>query len=174
MENQKTTSKSIILNYGLYLGIISVLLSLIVYAMGDAHTPHWSISIIGFVLLVVLIVLGIKKYKESNGGFISWGQAVKVGVGIALISAVISIAYQQVFVNFIEPDFMNVAMELQNQRMIDQGLTSEQIDAANEMGQNFSGPVISSAIGLIVSAFLGFVISAIAGAIMKQSKEEQY
>ncbi|GGH02129.1 hypothetical protein GCM10011416_21140 [Polaribacter pacificus] len=174
MENQKATSKSIILNYGLYLGIISVLLSLIVYAMGDAHTPHWSISLIGFALLVVLIVLGIKKYKESNDGFISWGQAVKVGVGIALISAVISIAYQQVFVNFIEPDFMNVAMELQNQRMIDQGLTSEQIDAANEMGKNFSGPVISSAIGLIVSAFLGFVISAIAGAIMKQSKEEQY
>lgn len=174
MENQKTTSKSIILNYGLYLGIASVLISLIVYAMGDSLSPHWSVSILGFIVLIALIVMAIKKYKEVNGGFISWGQAVKIGVGVAIISAVISIAYQQVFVNFIEPDFMMQAMEMQNQRMLDQGMTSEQIEAANKFGENFQGPLISSAIGLVVAAFLGFVVSAIAGAVMKESSEEQY
>ena len=174
MENQKATSKSIILNYGLYMGIVSVLMSLVVYATGNALKPHWSVSVLGFVFMIVFIVLAVKKFKEGNGGFISWGQAVKLGVGAVMISALIGVVYQQIFVNFIEPGFMDQVMALQYQDMVDRGMTSDQIDAAKSMGEKFSGPVISSAIALIAAAFIGFVVSAIVGAIMKQSEEEQY
>lgn len=173
MENQ-ASSKSIILNYGLYLGIISVLVSLVLYATGNHLQPHWSVSVLNAVIMIVMIVMGMKKFKTDNGGFMSWGQAVKVGVGLTMISTIIVIVYNLIFINFIEPDFMNQMAAVQEQAWVDQGLTSEQIEGAKEMMQKFQGPVISSAIGLVVAAFISFVVSAIAGAIMKQSAENQY
>jgi large-conductance mechanosensitive channel len=173
MENQ-ASSKSIILNYGLYLGIASVLISLVNYAAGDYLKPHWSVSILSGILMIAMIVFAFKKFKEINSGFMSWGQAVKIGVGVTVVSAVISIVYQQLFQNFIEPEYMQQMMMMQEQAWTDAGMNSEGIDAAKEMMQKFQGPLISSAIGLVVAAFVGFVVAAITGAIMKQSAEEQY
>jgi hypothetical protein len=173
MENQ-ASSKSIILNYGLYLGIISVLVSLVLYATGNHLQPHWSVSVLNAIIMIVMIVMGMKKFKTDNGGFMSWGQAVKIGVGLTVVSTLIVIVYNLIFMNFIEPDFMNQMAAVQEQAWIDQGMTSEQIDGAKEMMQKFQGPVISSAIGLVFAAFISFIISAIAGAIMKQSAENQY
>ncbi|WKD86990.1 hypothetical protein KCTC32516_02370 [Polaribacter huanghezhanensis] len=173
MENQ-ASSKSIILNYGVYLGIASVLINLVVYATGDYLKPHWSVSVLSGVLMVAIIVMANKKFKEFNGGFMSWGQSVKIGVGLTVISALIIIVYQQIFSNIIEPEYMQQMMMMQEQTWTDQGMTSEQIDAAKTMMQKFQGPFISSAIGIVGAAFIGFVVSAIVGAIMKQSAEEQY
>jgi len=173
MENQ-ASSKNLIINYGLILAAASILLSVSTYAMGAHLKPHWSISVISIVLTAGLIVLGIKKYKEINNGFISWGQGVKIGVGICILSALISAIYQYIFMTFIEPDFMAQAIELQNQTYLDSGMTEEQIEAANEIGEKFQSPGIIMAMSIIGAAILGFIISAIASAIMKKSEEETY
>jgi len=173
MENQ-ASSKNIILNYGLYLGIASVLINLVVYATGDYLKPHWSVSVLSGLLMIAMIVFAFKKFKEINGGFMSWGQSVKIGVGLTVISAVIAIIYQQLFQNFIEPVFIQQMMVIQEKTWIDQGMSSDAIETAKEMMQKFQGPLISSAIGIAAAAFIGFVVSAITGAIMKQSAEEQY
>jgi hypothetical protein len=165
MENQ-VSSKSIILNQGLYLGIVSILINLVVYALGNHLQPHWSVSILFFVALTGFIVMGMKQFKSGNGGFMSWGEAVKIGVGLTMISAVIVTIYNQIFMNFIEPDLV--------QQWIDAGLSSDQIETSKEMMEKFQGPIITSAAGLLVSAIFGFIVSAIAGAIMKESAEDQY
>ncbi|WP_297804290.1 DUF4199 domain-containing protein [uncultured Polaribacter sp.] len=173
MENQ-VSSKSIIINQGLYLGIVSILINLVVYALGNHLQPHWSVSVIFFVVLTGFIVMGMKQFKSSNGGFMSWGEAVKIGVGLTMISAVIVTIYNQIFMNFIEPDLMQQMSALQEQQWIDAGLSSDQIENSKKMMEKFQGPVISSAVGLVASAFFGFIVSAIAGAVMKESAEEQY
>ena len=173
MENQ-VSSKSIIINQGLYLGIVSILINLVVYALGNHLQPHWSVSVIFFVVLNGFIVMGMKQFKSSNGGFMSWGEAVKIGVGLTMISAVIVTIYNQIFMNFIEPDLMQQMSALQEQQWIDAGLSSDQIENSKKMMEKFQGPVISSAVGLVASAFFGFIVSAIAGAVMKESAEEQY
>jgi len=173
MENQ-ANSKNIILNYGVYLGIASVLINLVVYATGDYLKPHWSVSVLSGLIMIALIVMANKKFLLDNGGFMSWGQSVKIGVGLTVISALIVIVYQQIFANFIEPEYMQQMLMMQEQTWTDQGMSGEQIDAAKEMMQKFQGPFISSAIGIVVAAFIGFIVSAIVGAIMKKSAEEQY
>ena len=173
MENQ-ANSKSIILNYGLILGIAGILVNLVIYAMGMHLNPHWSVSLLQGALLIGFIIVAIKKYKEANGGFLSWGQGVKVGVGVAIVAGLIGVIYSYLFMNFIEPEFMTQMMEVQNQKMLDQGMTEEQIEAANEMSKNFQSPGIIAAFAIIGSAIGGFVVSAIAAAIMKKSEEEAY
>ncbi|AZJ35734.1 DUF4199 domain-containing protein [Tenacibaculum singaporense] len=173
MENQ-ANSKNIILNYGLYLGIIGVFIHLAFYASGTLIKFGWLSGIIGFVAMIILIILGIKKFKTDNNGFLTFGQALKVGVGIALISAVITTVYTLIFTNVIEPDFQAQMMEVQKQTWIDAGMTDEQIEASEAMSKKFSSPVITIPLSIVVSAFFGFIISAIGGAIMKKTEEEQY
>ena len=52
--------------------------------------------------MIIVIVLGIKNFKSSNNNLITWGQSVKIGVGISIISALIGIIYNLIFINFIQ------------------------------------------------------------------------
>ncbi|KAB1159323.1 DUF4199 domain-containing protein [Tenacibaculum aiptasiae] len=173
MEKQ-ANSKGIILNYGLYLGIAGVFIHLIFYATGNLISLGWLSGIIGIVAMIVLIALGIKKFKADNGGFLTFGQALKVGVGIAVISGIISSIYTLVFTNMIDPSIQEQALELQRQAWIDSGLNEDQIEASEAMTKKMQSPIIAVPFAIIFSAFLGFVFSAICGAIMKKTEESDY
>lgn len=172
MENQKTSSKQIMLNYGIMLGAVSILLNVIIYAMGMTYAPHWSIGLLGIAIMIGFIVMGIKKFKEFNGGFLSLGEALKTGVGIALIGGVVGVLYTLIFTNFIEPDYFAKILEVQEQQLIDYGLTDEQIETQLSMTEKMSGPTMAAGMNLIGSAFLGFIISLIGGLVMKHSDED--
>ena len=90
MENQNSATK-IMLIYGAILSGISILVNLINYSFGNVYKPHWAIGIVSFLLMIAVIVYGIKSFKDGNNGFLSLGQAIKIGLGISLISAIIGI-----------------------------------------------------------------------------------
>ena len=170
----KASSKSIMLNYGLILGVLSILVNVIAYALGMHLERDWKFGLLGFVVMIAVIVMGIKKFRTDNDNLLSFGQAVKVGIGMSIVSAVIVIIYNQVFMNFIEPEYMNQLLEIEKAKWVEANMTSEQIQGAEEMFTMFSGAAISSAIGIVAAAFFGFIVSAIAGAIMKRSAEDGY
>lgn len=174
METQDNSKrKNVMINYGLLLAFFSILVSVINFAFGNAYEPHWSINVITLIAMVVAIVLGIKEYKKQNNGFLSLGQGLKIGVGIALISAIISAIYIFIFAKFIEPNFVDNIIELQRQKFLeDPNMSEEMIDT---IGKNTKDYFYAYTIGsiLIFSIFLGFVVSLIASLVM-QRKEEQY
>lgn len=173
METQEKPKKSIALNYGLILGIGLILLSVIIYAMGMAYEQDWKTGLISFVITITVIVLGIKKYKEANNGFLSLGQGLKTGMGVALIGAIISIIYTLIFMNIIEPDYLEKSLEIGRQKMLENpNLSEEQIEQGLEMQRKFSSPAIIAAVGLVWSLFLGFIVSLIGSLVMQ--KKEQY
>jgi len=174
MEDQQKPTNKTALNYGVYLGIASILISVILFALGKQYEQDWKNGVISFVIMTTIIALGIKKFKELNGGFLTLGQGLKTGIAIALIGGVISIIYTLIFMNFIEPDFMEKSMELARQKMLDNpNLSEEQMEQAIEMQKKFSGPAMIAAFGLIWTLFLGFIISLISSLIM-QKKENEY
>jgi hypothetical protein len=173
MENQ-ANSKSIILNFGLYLGLFGAIIHLILWATGNAFELQTVNTIISMVAMITFIVIGIKKFKGANEGFITWGQGVKIGMGITMISAVITVIYVLILTNVIEPNYQEQAMAFQEQAWVDAGWNSDQIEASKEMAEKFQSPIISSAMMLAFSAFIGFIFSAIIAAIMKKSEEETY
>ncbi|ARV14710.1 DUF4199 domain-containing protein [Polaribacter sp. SA4-12] len=175
MEDQ-ASSKSIILNNGLYYGLILVLTSLITYALGmhlDPTAGYISLAIL-VVIVIAFPIIGISKFKKDNGGFMSWSQGVKIGIGIILIGTVISLIYQHIFTGFIEPDFYKQVEEVTRTGLVDSGLSEEQIDAQLEMQGKFQGTIIGDALGLLFMTFIGFVVSAIIAAVKKHSEEDAY
>jgi len=175
MENQKLSSKQVMLNYGLMLGVASILIAVANFAFGNVYKPHWSISVISGLASVVVIVLGLKVIKDNNGGFLSLGEALKNGLGISLISGVVYVVYFYVFVNFIQADYFTNLAAFQEASMIEMypNMSDEQLENAIEMSKKFSGFGMISAIIMIMSLFFGFVISMIAGLIMKKTQEEE-
>jgi hypothetical protein len=173
MENQ-TSSKSIILNYGLYYGLLVIVANLIVYAMGMTFsTTGGIISILAIAIAIIgFPIMGISKFKKSTGGYLTWGQGLKVGVGIVTIGALISIIYSHIFTGFIEPEFYTQLEEFTRGQLMDAGLTSEQIEKQLETQSKFQGTITGDAIGLLFYIFIGFVVSAIVSAISKHSKED--
>ncbi|MFK5878671.1 MAG: DUF4199 domain-containing protein [Flavobacteriaceae bacterium] len=172
MENQTTSSKSIMINYGLILGLISILISVTVYATGHTYDQHWSVGVVSFLIMVAVIVMGIKKFKESNGGFLKLGEAIKIGMGIALISGIVSVVYTFIFTSYIEPDFFTNLIQVQEQKWIDAGMADDQIENAKVMMEKMSGFSMTAGFAVIGSVFFGFIISLISGLIMKESDEE--
>jgi len=173
MENQ-ANSKSIILNYGLYYGVAGILLNLVLYALGMHLDPGFTGMLLGIAIMTVFTILAIKKFKSENNSFMTWGQGVKIGLGLILVGIIINLIYQQIFQNFIEPDFMEQVMALNEQKLVDMGLTQEQVEAQMEISQKFSSPLMQSAFVLIGGLFLGFIVSAITSAVMKKTEEETY
>ncbi|CAM1348264.1 DUF4199 domain-containing protein [Tenacibaculum crassostreae] len=175
MENQ-ANSKNIILNYGLIYGGAVIFTNLIIYALGMTFdTVGGIINIAVLALCIILLpILAIKKFKGENNSFLTWGQALKIGIGIVALGTLISIIYSHVFAGVIEPDFYNQLNEFQTEKLIDAGMNDEQIEAQLAMQSKFQGTIIGDAIGLLFYVFLGFIVSAIAGAIMKRTEEDQY
>lgn len=174
MENQTNSTKQIMLNYGLYSGIAAILISVVNYAIGNVYDPHWWVMAAGSIISIALIVLGIKKVKELNGGYLSLGEAIKTGLGIALIGGLISVIYTFIFTSFIEPDFYKNMAEVSNQKLLEKypNFSDEQLESAQAMASKISNPTMTAAFGLMGSLFFGFIVSLISGAIMKKKNPE--
>ena len=120
MENQKTSPKQFILNYGVILGVVSIIFSVLMYAVQGMNfePPFWQ-KALGYIFSIVIIYFGIKKFKESNNGFLKIGQAIKIGVGIALIAAILIVIFTFIFSNFIEPDFQEKLLDFARNKILE-------------------------------------------------------
>lgn len=170
MEN-KSVRKQIIVNYGLITGVVSILITLISYATGNIVKPNILIATISFVLPIVLIVLGIKKYKSLNNGHLTWGQAVKVGIGISLIWGILTLIFQYILETYIDPSIVQQRLEYSIKALQDWGANEEMIKKTIE-GQKNQNPLLAKSIGVLGFIFIGFITSAIAGAVMKKDTND--
>ncbi len=175
MEDVKKSTKKIIINYGVLLGIVSILFSALIYATGMYKDPHWSVGVLGLVIMLAALVYGIKAYKSANNGFLNLSDALKVGIGIALISGILSGIWNLTLTTVIEPDYSTEVMEIQKEKLLKESpdMTEEQVEQVFAITEKLQSPAISFAIGIIGSLFMGFIISLITGLVM-QKKQELY
>ncbi|MDY7393719.1 DUF4199 domain-containing protein [Aureibaculum sp. 2210JD6-5] len=171
MENLQKPTKQVALNYGLILGVLGIIQGLTFYAIGNAYGNEWYKAVISIAITIVVIVLGIKEYKKRNNGFLTLGQGLKTGVGIALIASIISAIYIFIFAKFIEPDFVENIIEIQRQKFMENPNMSEEM--MDNIGENTRKYFYLFTIGyiFIASIFIGFVVSLIASLVMKRTEE---
>jgi ABC-type antimicrobial peptide transport system permease subunit len=101
-------------------------------------------------------------------------EALKIGIGVSLVSALIGIVYTQILVNFLDPDTMKKSLELSMDTMRAENpeMPQEALDTARSMQEKMSSPLIFSAVQIIFALFFGFIISLIGGLIVKKSRPE--
>lgn len=172
--DMETTSKKafqkLALNFGVLTGLFSILLSVIVYVMGVyLEKPWWStvlITLVGFGITYYAFI----QYRSQLGGYLTLGQAMKLGVAIALIAGVIASLSNYIFMTYIEPDLVDQMIELGRRNLEESGngLSDEQIEMSLEMSRKFMQPWIMAAMGVIASVFMGVIYSLVAGLILQK------
>lgn len=176
MEAQKPATGQIALTYGTLLGILSIALSVVLYVTNSLLDQNWITGLVGFLIMLGVIVYGQQVFKKANGGFMELKDALKVGLGIALVGAILGAVYNYIFLTVIEPDFINLIIEKQREAMIESqpNMTEAQMDQAMELAGKFSRPWVQCSIQIVGGLFFGFIIALISGLIQKKSNPHQF
>lgn len=174
MEDNKPKTGKIALTYGLILGAISLIFMLMLYSLDMHYQGGPMVMGVSVVITIAVIVIGMIQFKKANNGFMSFGQGLKVGVGIGLIGGIIGIIFNQVMAGVIDPQMMEKAMEYQRGMLMETTkMTTEQIDAQMEVTRKFSTPSMQIVFGLIFSVVASFLLSLIPALILKRSETIQ-
>ena len=172
MEEQQAKTGEFALNYGLLSGLISVVFGVMLYTQKMHYETSTAVIVISIVILAAIVFFAVNAFKKANGGFLTISQALKVGVGVALVAAIISLIYQFVLTNFIEPDFMDKVMEMAKPKAManNPNMTEEQWEQGVEMQKSFAW--IQYPVLLIMNSVLGLILGLISGLILKKSQPE--
>lgn len=163
--------KTIATNYGLYLGALLALLTVLAYALDlTLMTNMWF----GIFILVVVITLGIisvVKTKQALLGFATFKQAFASYFLTVLIGLVISNFVSYLLFNFIDPEAADTLKQLTIEKTIamlegfntpneiiaesvDQMESQNQYSLVNIIKSLASSLVLFTLIGLVVAAFM--------------------
>ncbi|AJR03476.1 DUF4199 domain-containing protein [Siansivirga zeaxanthinifaciens] len=163
--------KSIAINFGLYLGGLLALLTVVAYAVDlELLTNMWY----GVFMLIAIIVLGIisvGKTKQAQDGYASFKEAFTAFFITVVLGLVISTFVSYILFNFIDTEAANVLKEKTIEKTVEmlKGFNTpseviaqsvEQIESQNQysIGNILKGlagyTVFFSIIGLIVAAAL--------------------
>jgi len=171
METQKISAGKFGVNYGIILGVIMVALSVISYVTGQAlEGAQWP-NLIYYIIFPIVIMYAISKYKKHNANVLSLGSAIKLGVIIGVISALVFVVYFLLFQYVIDPEFMDLVMEMQTEKMIEDNpnMSQDQLDQSLKMMEMFRNPAIVGAFWTAMSAFFALLWSLIGGLVMKSN-----
>ena len=178
METKNVNFLSIVLKNGLLLGLASVAFNVVLYVTDLLYTDSTLMGILTWLVVataisVVFIIMAIEQYKKANEGFLSIGEAIKVGVVVAVIAGVIGAIYQVIYTTIIDPDYYEKIVEVTMKKMtgITSNFTEEQMEEfQDKMYANKPSIVSSFSTSVIFSAIGGLIISAIVGAVKKKEQ----
>ncbi|SKB78393.1 DUF4199 domain-containing protein [Maribacter arcticus] len=169
-ENQPKTGK-FALNFGLLLGVISIIFAFMLYTVDMHYQGGIPVMSISLALSLAMVIIAMIQFKKANGGFMTFGQGLKIGVGVCLIGGIIGIIFNQIMATVIDPDMMNKAMEFQKNQLLETTkMTIEQVEAQMELGKPFTTPTMQMVFGLIFSVVIGFVLSLVPALVLKKNE----
>ena len=121
METKNVNFLSIALRNGILLGVACVVLSVLLYVTNLLYTGSFLIGAITWLLnlaiCVVFIVMAVQQYKTANDGFLTVGEAIKVGIVTALVGGVIAAIYSVIYTTVIDPNYYEKVVEVTMEKM---------------------------------------------------------
>lgn len=169
IETKQTSAKDVMIKFGVMLGVLSLLMNVILYVTDNFLAPHWSFGVLIFIVTVVVIILALKAFKEGNGGFMKLGQAIKIGLGVALIAALIGSIWTLVLTQVLETNYSELALEAARDQMVEMypDMSDSQMEQTLSFQEPFTKIGFMIPVGIMMSLFFGFIVSLIGGLILK-------
>jgi len=163
----------IAIRYGLIGGLIYCIYALVANMSGLATGGLGMVasmisSLFVLMLSVALIVIPVKHHRDKElGGFITIGRVIMIGVVVTAISMLISIAFNYIYMNFIDPGYLDTAMASMEE-MMESLVPEDQLEQAMIDSRARLEPAAMAKTGLIMAVVVGLVVSSIVGLIMKK------
>ncbi len=169
--------KKVILTFGLIAGTIlaALMVGMVPVCYSGAVDLDKS-ELVGYtsmVLAFVMVFVGIRSYRENNGGgAITFGRAFKVGILITLIAcAMYVVAWEITYFNFV-PDFGEKYAAHVIREMQTEGATAAAIAAKQKeliaFQKMYKNPLINVGFTLLEVFPVGLIVTLISAAILRK------
>ncbi len=156
-----------IITWGGILGLLLVAFSLGLYLldMTESKPAQW----INYIILGTIIFFGTKAKRTDLGGYLTYGQGLGTGAGIAFFGSVLVAIYTYLFFTVIDPGMLEELILRVEDQMYEQGnAPAEQIDMIMTYTRKFMQPGPMAAMVVLTYSILGLVMSLIISAIVKK------
>ena len=174
METASTSKSLILVKWAIIGGLLSFLFSVITQYSGLAEdfseTLGWVSFLFTFVLNVSILFLALKEVRDSQEGFLSYGEGLGSSTLLGGIWGIVAGGFNYIYINFIDNSMIQKQMDLARERMEDQGLSSSQIQDAEKLTKMMLGPGIQFVTIVIVTLFILFILGLVVSGIMKREK----
>ena len=102
MEQKKSSIGKVSLSYGLIVGVLLILWSLLMHIFDIDRESY--ISFISYLILLGGIIWGSKIYRDNySGGFITYGKSFSVGFLVGLFGSILVSIFFYIFLIYIDP-----------------------------------------------------------------------
>jgi hypothetical protein len=127
------------IKWGIFLGLVEVIIHLIFYLMGK---PVTSItSWVYFVMLIAFFILGIQNFRDKQqGGYITWQRGFVIALVMGLTGAIIYAIYYTIMVSMDHQTFVSASIEEAEQaiekvkKLVTDEKTLEKLDEGLDQG----------------------------------------
>ncbi len=150
----------IVTKYGLIQGVVSPAVSIV--SNLAAIKPSWAGGVLSTAILVVLIILAHREFKNTHNGVMAYGEGLWSGTLLAIIAAIIGAVLFYVYVQYINTNFVATALRAQQAMLEQRGITGAQARQAMGIVGAMITPVGLAVSSLVSGVVVGFVVALIA------------
>ncbi len=167
--------KKIILIFGLVIGAILTVNSIIHVNMMYSNPDYKGNDVVGYASLVIifsLIYFGVRNYRNNHlAGKISFLQAFKTGALICLVASTIYTVFGLLYYYLVIPDFIDVFSEhmIRNSAPDEVEAITTQMADFKEMYKN---PLFAILITYLEVLPVGMIVALFSAFIVKKNKKE--
>lgn len=172
-EPEKLKTSTFSLPYGVLLGLILIVITVLMYVTGMIEEEkQWPVYIY-YLIFPIFIGYSIYAYRNKNI-YLSLSEALKVGISVAFISGAVYGIYNLIYMYFIEPDTVEKVVQIAEEKLANQNMSESQIEENLKFVRRFANPWFASSMFILLSIAFGFVYSLISGVIFKKDKPVHY
>lgn len=162
------------IKYGVYAGVIMIVLDLILYLVGEKVFLMAS-SYLALPIIIGAMIYSAKEYKSANGGFGSFRELFTASWLSYLIGGLIITFFTYILYNFIAPSLIETTIQISAEAMEKaKGLLSEEAyEKAMEQLDGTKNPMGLSSmfLGLLMKYAFAAIPAMIVAAVMKKEAD---
>ena len=164
------STKKLATNYGLYLGLALILITVLIYAFDISLMTEWYLILINFLLVVVLGIMAVKNAKKASTSLFTFKNAFSAYFLTILIGLFIATIFSLILFNVVDPQaaetLKELSMEKQAEMLEGFGMTEAQINQTMAEAQaqdtfSLKNLGISFASQLVFFSIIGLIIALI-------------
>jgi len=157
------------LNWGVIIGLISIVYSVILYMLNKTFSQ--ALGYAGIIIIIAGLAFAMKSYRDNVlDGILPFGKAFGFGMLIVVVAGLLGAIFTYLLYAVIDTGLSEKMMEFTTEKMLKRGVPEAQLDMFLERAAKFQKPIPMAIAGLITSVLGGVVLSLIMAAIFK--KEE--
>lgn len=175
--------KKTVLTFGIMAGVIIIAYTFVtLLILGDfgKMTPKdlaaaEALGYIRYLILLLGVVMAMVTYRKNVAGPISYGRALRVGVLVAVVTALFVGAMELTYVAFINPEFYDQYAKLTASAMQARGASAAEIAETQSQLQSMqwmTSPGMTGLFYFVETAVIGIILSLIAAIFIRRKEGE--